>query len=159
VLLGSAALSLGKPLKFTQRCLHLLCCSEGLPCLFIIFQSDYFQFYYQSARTDWQDPTISLQWDHCGGNDILPRYVNCSVRPRWSPLIKKVGGDDESDERWKTSVSLELTTSPVQEYAEEIPAVAAGRLACDWAGQHRLRIVDWQWCRFLLSSLLANGGY
>jgi len=43
VLLGSAALSLGKPLKFTHRCLHLLYCWEGLPCLFISFQSDYFQ--------------------------------------------------------------------------------------------------------------------
>ena len=66
-----------------------------------------------------------------------------------------------------TSVFLELTTIPgciqkresIQESIQKRlqPAVAADCLACDWTGQHRLRVVDRRWCRLLFSPLLANG--
>jgi len=56
----------------------------------------------------------------------------CSVSPNWSPLMQNVWDSDESEERWRTSVFLELTTSPAREYIEEIASSCRCRPSGVW---------------------------
>ena len=87
-----------------------------------------------------------------------PRYVNCSVRPSWSSLMKKVGW-------WRRRIwwevkdfrFLELTTNPARGYTEEI----ASSCRCSQSGVCLGRDTSFahagrKWRRFLLLSLHAK---